>query len=206
MGEYAKYNGESIKIGTCEDMYYLRADQAEMVLPEQGSVDPIGDSDSIRFRFPFPEEDNVKPGEFDEYRKGLAVWGAEAPEGVEHGIVQFVASQGYNVCLPCPESKEPATHGLRVHRNGFGGAVRIAQQRVWNGHLAVVCKCGGCGYAWRLPELEDAALLIAQCRSEADKATREDAPTRATYWHEIASRITAGYLNPPAWVAARTCV
>ena len=29
MGEYAKYAGERVKIGTCEDMYYLRDDQAK---------------------------------------------------------------------------------------------------------------------------------------------------------------------------------
>lgn len=28
MGEFAKYNGNEIKIGICENMYYLRADQA----------------------------------------------------------------------------------------------------------------------------------------------------------------------------------
>ncbi|MBA3354975.1 MAG: hypothetical protein H0U18_03355 [Pyrinomonadaceae bacterium] len=28
MGEYATFKGLSVKIGTCENMYYLRADQA----------------------------------------------------------------------------------------------------------------------------------------------------------------------------------
>ncbi len=31
MGEYAIYRGERIKIGTCEDMYYLRPDQVHLV-------------------------------------------------------------------------------------------------------------------------------------------------------------------------------
>ena len=31
MGEYASYLGERIKIGTCENMYYLRADQRHLV-------------------------------------------------------------------------------------------------------------------------------------------------------------------------------
>ena len=65
MGEYAKFQGQSIKIGTCENMYYLRADQAAMVQPESGNVDPIRDRESLRFRFPFPDEDNVLPGEFE---------------------------------------------------------------------------------------------------------------------------------------------
>jgi hypothetical protein len=58
MGEYARYNGSDIKIGTCEDMYYLRADQAHLVTaPVDGMLDPIKYAAQIRFRFPFPEED-----------------------------------------------------------------------------------------------------------------------------------------------------
>lgn len=30
MGEYATYKGQEIKIGTCEDCYYLRADQRHL--------------------------------------------------------------------------------------------------------------------------------------------------------------------------------
>lgn len=55
MGEYAMYGGHQIKIGTCEDMYYLRADQAQRVRPERGSVDPFRQAPEIRFRFPWPE-------------------------------------------------------------------------------------------------------------------------------------------------------
>jgi hypothetical protein len=54
MGEYALYKGQQIKIGTCETMYYLRADQAHLVTPLPGNVDPIKDADEIRFRFPSP--------------------------------------------------------------------------------------------------------------------------------------------------------
>lgn len=54
MGEFAKFNGTEIKIGTCENMYYLRADQAPLVLPVPNSLDPVAQAASIRFRFPFP--------------------------------------------------------------------------------------------------------------------------------------------------------
>lgn len=42
MGEYAKSNkdGEIVKIGTCEDMYYLRADQLEEITAIDHSMDP----------------------------------------------------------------------------------------------------------------------------------------------------------------------
>ena len=72
MGEYAKYNGQQIKIGTCESMYYLRADQAHLVQAMSGNVNPITDCESIRFRFPFPEEDGCKPGSLMISKKQLA--------------------------------------------------------------------------------------------------------------------------------------
>ena len=31
MGEYARFRGAEIKIGTCESMYYLRADQRHLI-------------------------------------------------------------------------------------------------------------------------------------------------------------------------------
>lgn len=54
MGEYATFRGQSVKIGTCEDMYYLRADQAHLVKPTRGSCDPRAADvqRAIRFRFP----------------------------------------------------------------------------------------------------------------------------------------------------------
>jgi hypothetical protein len=56
MGEYATYNGENIKLGTCESMYYLRADQRHLI---SGYRFDGGD----RFRFPFPDEDDIEPGQ-----------------------------------------------------------------------------------------------------------------------------------------------
>ena len=58
MGEYAKHKGEEIKIGTCENMYYLRFDQRHKVKALPGNVDPNGaDAYALRFRFPWPNED-----------------------------------------------------------------------------------------------------------------------------------------------------
>lgn len=146
MGEYAtdKQTGEQVKIGTCESMYYLRADQARDVEALAGNVDPIADAAEIRFRFPFPNEDGVQPGHFEPYNRRMAIRGLKPPvsEGFEHYSVQFTAD-GYNVCLPCPESGEQS-HGLRVNRNGFNGAVFLSQQ-VWHDGLLVPvleCRCG----------------------------------------------------------------
>jgi hypothetical protein len=189
MGENALYNGQQVKIGTCENMYYLRADQAHLVKPLRGNVNPVKDAAEIRFRFPFPGEDDVEPGGFDNAFATFPVAGLKVPEGVSHSTVQFKAENGYLLSLPCPEGPD-APEG--VHRNGYTGAVKIVQQRVLDGMLVLVCKCGGCGALYRAPTLEDAQPVIDSLRAQAD----------GNYGHPtyrvIADRIEAGYTDPPA--------
>ena len=61
MGEYAirKSDRESIKIGTCEDMYYLRYEDQDKVIPDECS------DFGYRWRIPFPDEDHILPGDYD---------------------------------------------------------------------------------------------------------------------------------------------
>ena len=192
MGEYAKYSGRQIKIGTCENMYYLRADQAAHVQKDANSLDP-NDRDvqqAIRFRFPFPDEDNVEPGDFDNPFRGLAVPGAEPPEGVEHTSIQFKADAGYLVSLPCPESGD-MPEGLRVHRNGFSGSVKIVQQKWVGDLLALVCECA-CGAKWRMETLGEAQPIIDALRKESQKGLSHYDAT-AHFYRTVADRIEAGY-------------
>jgi hypothetical protein len=188
MGEYATYNGHNVKIGTCEDLLYLRADQRHLIVPESGLV-----LDVYRFRFPFPDEDAVAPGDFDNPFRGVSLYGVDVPEEIEHGRVQFVAGVGYNVMLACPLSEDGRNSGLAFHANGFAGPVKIVQQAFRDGVLVTVCECGACGSKYRLPALADAEPLIVACRSEADRFERDGDISRATWWHAIADRITAGY-------------
>ena len=60
MGEYAKrkIDGVDIKIGTCEDMFNCRYDQiSEVIYPYM--------SDNLYWRIPTPDEDGIKPGDFN---------------------------------------------------------------------------------------------------------------------------------------------
>ena len=198
MGEYAIHKGQRIKIGTCEDMYYLRASQAAMVEPQPGNVFPMRTEARavIRFRFPWPDEDHVEPGAFEPYERTVGLWDVSPPAELEHHAVQFVAQAGYNVCLPCPESPAPAAitwHGgaVKIHRNGFGGPVGIVQQGFRNGVLALICRCGGCGAKYNLPTWSDAEPVVVACRAEADRRARETGD--GTWWHAVADRIIAGY-------------
>ena len=206
MGEYAKFNGERVKIGTCEDMYYLRADQRHLIETERGNVDVFEDAAAIRFRFPFPDEDHIQPGTFEDYGRAIPVHGLTVPDEVEHHSIQYHNDRGFLVSLPCPESKEPQP--AQIHRNGYAGAVRIVQQRFWNGLLVLVCECGGCGVKYRYETLEQAQPVIDACRAEAMETGPErwnkgsygaDHPrideSRTKWWRTIADRIEAGYLR-----------
>lgn len=199
MGEYAKRSsdGVEIKIGTCEDMYYLRAEQRHSVIPQSGNVNPSSrEALSLRFRFPWPDEDNVQPGEFQPYMRALTVPGFSVPAGVEHHTVQFAAQAGYLLSLPCPEG----TPDPRIHRNGFAGAVQLVQQKLLaDGRLVPVCRCGGCGAAWRMEDQGEIEALAVAFRAEGDRR-RKDAWTDSgefvghEFYHAIADRILLGSL------------
>lgn len=218
MGEYALYQGQQIKIGTCEDMYYLRADQAHLVTAQRGNVDPVKDRNGLRFRFPFPEEDDIEPGNFEDYNRRQVVHGAndllELIDPESHYRVQFKHEHGYLVCLPCPEigaadGFDAATGQLftggreytyKVGRNGFKGSLFIKQQRYYQGELVTVVECA-CGAAFRLEELAQAERLAVALRSEAEVYQREaDRDPRGPYeagasvrLNLIADRVLAGY-------------
>jgi len=206
MGEYASRNrdGVKIKIGTCESMYYLRADQRHMVTGMRGNVNPnTSDALSIRFRFPWPDEDGTEPGEFEDYERAIHAPGIQPPAGVDHYSVQFKADAGYLLSVPCPEGVDGATpgfhtavNGMRVARNGFSGAVKLVQQKLLaDGHLVPVCRCGGCGALWRMEDPTEITLLAVAFRSEGDsriRQSRDRNPSEGQFWHAIADRILAG--------------
>ena len=77
MGEYIGINGEQMKLGTCEDLYYVTYDQARQLLTRAvqvpGNLPPreyLDPKHQWRYRFPFPEEDGRAAGLFDDFNKG----------------------------------------------------------------------------------------------------------------------------------------
>lgn len=207
MGEYANFGGRSVKIGTCEDMYYLRYDQRFKVHRKSGNVDPVKDAEALRFRFPWPDEDTIEPGsgKFHDngYHRSLCIRGFSAAD-VEHDSVQFVAHAGYVMSLPCPESSAftgeaglgPLTLNdlktIRVHRNGFSGAVHLVAQRFRPGiGLVPILRCGGCGTMWREETRERIEEIAVLLRSEGDSKEQRGSGM-AKFYHTIADRVLAG--------------
>lgn len=206
MGEYAKVkgSGERVKIGTCESMYYLRADQARDVWPEHGNVDPVKDAASLLFRFPWPNEDGNEPGDYDDHDHGFLFY-AVGPADIDHGLCQFSDNQrrGYLLNMPCPESPDFAEmlpEGAKLFRNGHVGAgrVKLVMQRVWEGRLVAVCECVGCGRLYRLPTFADAEPLVDELTKRAEYAELRDDITEARRLVELARRLTAGYQDGAA--------
>lgn len=208
MGEYAKTRaGDEIKLGTCEDMYYLRADQVDEIAGYRFAFEVD------RFRFPFPDEDENAPGHFDDYSRGWKVPGGytlpETLSGDEHRSIQFSAPMGYLVSLPCPEQFGRADGGtfteipigehgdtIRVGRNGFsGGGATVHQQAYRGGVLVTLLHCGSCGAVHRLDTLEDAEPVIEAFRAEADRTEWRRVDWRREHLLTIAARIEAGYFT-----------
>jgi len=203
MGEYATHKGEHVKIGTCENMYYLRAEQCAEIDGYEFDAETLG---VLRFRFPFPDEDGTEPGHFDDYGRGVRVPGYSLPEtlsGDEHHSVQFTSSAGYVLSIPCPEQYGQAglsvetPDGLRIGRNGFNGYPVVSQQAHRGGVLVTLLRCGACGGIHRLDTSEDAEPVIEAFRAEAE---REEWRRLSSDWDEEAGGWggSCNYGNEPA--------
>jgi hypothetical protein len=183
LGENAVYQGHRVKIGTCEDMLYLRADQAALVERDYRSLDPVREREAVRFRFPWPDEDGTEPGAFGDPFRVLGVEGARAPDGVEH------------------------------RGGCDGGTVRLFQVRWWEGLLVPVCRCGcGALYRLPDADdgiaLADALRVMAE---RAEDESRPDgcgepaleAARRAEWLRIVALRVLDGYREGAGDVIAR---
>jgi hypothetical protein len=191
MGEFALYEGERIKIGTAEDLLYLRAEQARLVTPL--NYNPERALEVYSFRFPWPDEDRVRPGAFAVADRELSLPGLLPPTQLAgtHDSMQFSSGTGYTLRLPCPESGR-LPDGLSVRRAGPASAVLLTQQRYHDGRLVAVLRCGGCGYAWRAERLQAATPAIDALRREADRREAERTGS-GRWWAEVADRVQAGY-------------
>jgi len=111
MGEYAKRisDGNEIKIGTCESMYYIRYEDRNQVTAIPNNFDCSKELD-LRWRLPFPDEDDTKPGDYQDYDRGcplyqMGEYGAEGftIDGSENhpGSIQLKHESGLLLSMPC---------------------------------------------------------------------------------------------------------
>jgi hypothetical protein len=117
MGEYATRisDGEQVKIGTCELMYYTTLRD---ILGFSCKWNPLTNSVGIRYRLPFADEFDVLVGDYEPYERSVALPGFEGDDDMQPGLIQF-SKDGLLVNVPCH-------HGRKLPDIGEGNAH-------WNG-------------------------------------------------------------------------
>jgi hypothetical protein len=154
MGEYARRrdNGAHVKIGTCEDMLYLRWEDRGAVAALPGNTDPALESEGLRFRLPFPDEDGEGAGSGEPFRT-LLLPGFDPGEEVDPGRVQLRHEQsGLLLSVPCHHgAKLPeVADGMTAHWIGRSPHFwALKSVRVAGGALWPVIACRSCGAAYR---------------------------------------------------------
>jgi hypothetical protein len=158
MGEYAIRNsdGQEIKIGTCENMYYLRYSDRDKVRAMKGNVDPMDESESkeLRYRLPFPDEDNVRPGEYKDYNRGALLCAFSDPETAEYpGIVQIVSKAGMMCNVTCyhGEKLPENTKDVKFFWNGKNSCFELNHLKFIDGTVHGIYTCTECGASFREP-------------------------------------------------------
>lgn len=212
MGEYIKLDGELYKLGTCEDLYYVRFEQlAQWVCSGRAAYTPgndqpanylgNGDQSPYRFRFPFPDEDGREPldtGSGFNFGRGLLV--KVAPELAQIGceeLATFAACRrsyenpGHDsprFQTICPNAEQQDTLRAQWHKD-LAGWLEIRQQRPFGGALWVVVGCPFCGHLSR--------LMPSEGEKFADQVAKQDNRQNRlpVDWAEVAQRIRAGYAD-----------
>jgi hypothetical protein len=206
MGEYAYWHDDYVKIGTCDNMYYLRADDATEVRKCENSLDPVlrAADGALKFRFPFPDEDGIPPGHYKDAFTSFGVRNVNPPSPMDHGRVSFKSTQGLTATMPCLFSrdwKKIPEDLVTLRGAGFGLAgrqIEIIQQRVHDGKLIPICQCAHCHAKFRYDDLADCLPIIESLREEAETASVD----RKRLLKQTALRIIGGYKQPPEWVKA----
>ena len=176
MGEFATRisDGQEVKIGTCESMYYLRFEDRFKVRALSNNVDPVKDAGELKFRVPFPDEDQIEPGgEYKDYRRGYRLYrqvseqyGNRIEKHCEDfsdpslcedpGTMQLHNDSGLLLNVKCyhGEKLPAASDDVKPFWNGKSWFLELNQLRPVaqaDGSLAVfpVVHCRFCDKAWR---------------------------------------------------------
>lgn len=156
MGQY--YNGE--KIGTCENMYYMRMSQAKKL---RGAADDDGITfesmltDNVtRFRFPWPDEDGREQAglfysDVADFERSHEL---QVPEGVKiNHTTKCYQGNGHNLFMPCIHSDEwqkMAEAGATLSKGPHYQKIRCMFDAIRDGERAILFECSACGNLQRM--------------------------------------------------------
>lgn len=173
MGEYAirKKDRQEIKIGTCENMAYIRFDQLGQVEYKYGWLNCF-------FRIPLPSEDGIEPGDYnwsllnkngyipcdlmvneDEMSDELKADLSESTGTIQ--MTQNYRSYGLLVNVKCHHGfKLPeASADFKPFWNGKAHHLMFSFLKPTEKELRVGLSCAACGQMWSLDFEESAPLF-----------------------------------------------
>ena len=147
MGEYAKRKSdhESIKIGTCESMYYCRYEDKERVF-DYDFLDY-----SYFWRLPFPDEDRVKVGDYSPYNRGSALFGHDDETTAEDpGTMQLISKSGLLINAKCYHGyKLPeGSSDLKPFWNDKSNFFELSSIKNVGDKFGFVIRCKYCDKMW----------------------------------------------------------
>ena len=155
MGEYAKRisDGQKIKIGTCEMMYYSRWSQRKDFVYGY----PMN---NCCWRLPLPSEDGIQVGDYDSHRS----WADDCDtllkpdanmELSPSGIVQAKTDSGILVNIKCPHGGDlpelPEDSPVKLFYNGMLSRnilVRVSGVVNAEDEMRIDFTCKACGSSW----------------------------------------------------------
>jgi len=146
MGEYAKRksDGEKVKIGTCESMYYCRYEDKNKVIYDFGDY-------SYFWRLPFPDEDNITVGNYDPYNRGSQLTGFEDLELInDPGIMQVSSKSGLLLNVNCYHGYKLPTGStdIKPFWNGKGNFFELNSIKNVDKKFRFVVTCKYCRHMW----------------------------------------------------------
>lgn len=180
MGEYAKYNYEEIKIGTCDNMYYLRYEDRDKVQAIPGNANPARDL-GLRFRLPYPDEDNIEPGHYQEYNRGYRLYKKDEEADYytdfpaedltdNRGTIQLSHPSGLLINVPCHHgAKLPDIDGAKVFWNGKSWSIELAFVKVTEDGVLPIIQCRHCQKMWSCTWDEILPYLHGEMRTRLEK-------------------------------------
>ncbi|MCE0540408.1 hypothetical protein LWF15_33435 [Kineosporia rhizophila] len=232
---FIKATGEPVQLGTASQLTQIRYDQTHLIETRQpNDTTALIQPESFHWRFPYPDEDGIAPGQFLTAERRWHIPGLPIPPGVMHNSVQVTNEErNWSVTVPCPVSPEATrligrdTELRPVESPGTPQIVRyqtppallwpvtIAAQRFNGYRLVLETECAGCGALWTYPDIDEVMPVIETLRHVAALLARPE-PLRpqglASFFlgamsgecDAVADRITAGYLHKPSAVPARS--
>lgn len=147
MGEYGfrRHDNAKIKIGTCESNYYVRYEDKCNITPEEGSC--FGHF----WRLPFPEEDGIWPGDYDDPFKGAMLDPEFEVDSIDTGIMQLKHESGVLVNIRCYHGKKlpDNTEEIRFFWNGKDPYFfKLCFFREYENKLLLTVRCKYCSSMW----------------------------------------------------------